>query len=60
MKSAIFRQQTRGKLADSDPRLQVLLYEQQGVSEIGTATVSETVSKMASEITIRQNWPELR
>jgi hypothetical protein len=31
----------------------------QGVRAVGTATVSETVSKMASGLTICQNWPEL-
>jgi hypothetical protein len=32
-------------LFDSDLRLEVLLHEQQGVRQIGTATVSEIVSK---------------
>jgi hypothetical protein len=49
----------RRDASDSDLRLQILLREQQGVREIGTATVSETVSKMAGGTTTRQNWPEL-
>jgi integrase len=49
----------RRDASDSDPRLQVLLREQQGVKEIGTATVSETVSKVVSGITTCQNCPEL-
>lgn len=36
-------------MVDSDPRLQVLLREQQGVTPGGMATVSETVSKPASQ-----------
>jgi hypothetical protein len=36
-----------------------LLREQQGVREIGTATVSENVSKQAGGITTCQNWLEL-
>ena len=42
---------------DSDPRLQVLMRVHQGVTPGGMATVSETVSKPASETTIRQNLP---
>jgi len=60
MKSGIMGLQTRGKLADSDPRLQILLLEQQGDRKIGTATVSETVSKRVREKTTRHYWPELR
>jgi hypothetical protein len=60
MKSGIFEVQQRGKLADSDPRLQVLLREQQGVRNFGTATVSETVSKKAGGNTTSQNSAELR
>jgi hypothetical protein len=60
MKSGIFEVQQRGKLADSDPRLQVLLREQQGVRRFGTATVSETVSKKAGGNTTSQNSAELR
>jgi hypothetical protein len=45
-------------VVDSDPRLQILLRAQQGVKEIGTATVSENVSKQAGGITTRHNWPE--
>jgi len=41
-------QAKQAKVADSDPRLQVLLREQQGVTPGGMATVSETVSKPAS------------
>ena len=38
------------KMADSDPRLQVLMRSHQGVTPGGMATVSETVSKPASQI----------
>jgi hypothetical protein len=55
MKSGIFGVQQRGKLADSDPRLQILLHEQQGVKAVGTATVSETVSKLVGGTTTHQN-----
>ena len=48
MKSGILEVQRRGNLADSDPRLQVLLLVQQGVTPGGMATVSETVSKPAT------------
>jgi hypothetical protein len=58
MKSGILEVQRRGNLADSDPRLQVLLLVQQGVTPGGMATVSETVSKPASASTIRQYLPE--
>jgi hypothetical protein len=57
MKSGIFEVQQRGNLADSDPRLQVLMRVHQGVTPGGMATVSETVSKPASVSTIRQNLP---
>jgi len=57
MKSGILEVQRRGNLADSDPRLQVLLREQQGVTPGGMATVSETVSKPASVRTIRHYLP---
>jgi integrase len=35
------------------------MHVHQGVRAVGTATVSETVSKMASGLTTCQNWPEL-
>jgi hypothetical protein len=53
MKSGILEVQRRGNLADSDPRLQVLMRVHQGVTPGGMATVSETVSKPASVSTIR-------
>jgi len=46
-------------MADSDPRLQVLMRVHQGVTPGGMATVSETVSKPASVRTIRHYLPEL-
>ena len=49
--------QRRENQADSDPRLQVLLFEQQGDTPGVMATVSETVSKPASATTIRHYLP---
>jgi hypothetical protein len=49
--------QTRRKMADSDPRHHVLMRVHQGVTPVGVATVSETVSKPASAITIRHYSP---
>ena len=51
-------QKVEARVADSDPRLQVLLQEQQGVTPGGMATVSETVSKPASVQTTRHNSTE--
>lgn len=45
----IFEPETGRESPDSDPRLQVLLRVQQGVTPGGMATVSETVSKPASQ-----------
>ena len=45
------------KATDSDPRLQLLLFAQQGDAPDGMATVSETVSKPASVRTIRHYLP---
>ena len=59
MKSGILELQRRGNLADSDPRLQVLMRALQGVTPGGTATVSETVSKPAVVTTIRHYLSEL-
>jgi hypothetical protein len=44
-------------MSDSDPRLQVLMRVHQGVTPGGMATVSETVSKPASAVTIRHYLP---
>ena len=60
MQSGIFTLQRRGKMADSDPRLQFLMRVHQGVAQVGMATVSETVSKPATVQTIRHYLPELR
>ena len=49
MKSGMFDMQTRRKMADSDPRLHLLVRLHQGVTQVGMATVSETVSKPASQ-----------
>jgi hypothetical protein len=49
MKSGIFTLQRRGKMADSDPRLQFLMRVHKGVAQVGRATVSETVSKPARQ-----------
>jgi hypothetical protein len=57
MKSGIFGVQRRKNMADSDPRLQVLMRVHQGVTPGGMATVSETVSKPASVPTIRHYLP---
>lgn len=43
---------------DSDPRLQVVIVEHQGVAQVGTATVSETVSKRVREFTTRHHSAE--
>jgi len=37
-------------MVDSDPRLQVLMRVHQGVTPVGMATVSETVSKPARKL----------
>jgi hypothetical protein len=56
MKSGIFEVQRRENTVDSDPRLQVLLPVQQGVTPGGMATVSELMRGR----TIRHNSPKLR
>src|SRR5260221_14332444 len=48
-KQCIFSPKTGHESPDSDPRLEVLLRKQQGVTPGGMANVSETVSKRASQ-----------
>jgi len=48
-------------IADSDPRLQPLLLEQQGVTTGGMATVSESVSELGgAKKQLAHNSPKLR